>query len=255
MHDVQFSFETRFHFTPWTFSSRSPMTDVEYADDTVLVSRTQLTLHRLLHSLQHEASKRGLLLNPDKCQLPRLHSNLSIHLSPHVTPLSPCSCLHCMGTDDLSVQIPPLHSAKYLGAYVAANASSAPDCNYRYSQAMGAFRCLFPVFTNPSLPSRRKLQVYAQIVLAILLYGCESQVFTLRRSQGSILFTIKFCDKSFKLKALITIGSFTPLRRTVPMNTFSPLPTVMPPVSWYPVSVFLSSDCVTSVIFFGILKP
>ena len=37
MHDVQFSFETRFHFTPWTFSSRSPMTDVEYADDTVLV--------------------------------------------------------------------------------------------------------------------------------------------------------------------------------------------------------------------------
>jgi hypothetical protein len=28
-----------------------------------------------------------LLLNPDKCQLLRLHSNLSIHLSPHVTPL------------------------------------------------------------------------------------------------------------------------------------------------------------------------
>ena len=76
----------------------------------------------------------------------------------------------------------------------------------------------------------------------------------LRRSQGSILFTIKFCDKSFKLKALITIGSFTPLRTTVPMNTCCPLPTVMPPVSWYPVSVFLSSDCVTSVIFFGILK-
>ena len=206
------------------------MTDVEYADDTVLVSRTQLTLHRLLHSLQHEASKRGLLLNPGKCQLLRLHSNLSIHPSPHVTPLSPCSCLHCMGTDDLGVQIPPLHSAKYLGAYVAANASSAPDCNYRYSQAMGAFRCLFPVFTNPSLPSRRKLQVYAQIVLAILLYMAVNLKFLpLLRSQGSILFTIRFRDKSFKLNALITIGSFTPLRRTVPMNTCSPLPTVCPP--------------------------
>jgi hypothetical protein len=33
------------------------------------------------------------------------------------------------------------------------------------------------------------------------------------------------------------------------------LSTVMPPVSRYPVSVFLASDCVTSVIFFGILKP
>ena len=91
MHDVQFSFETRLHFTPWTFSSRSPMTDVEHADDTVLVSRTQLTLHCFLHSLQHEASKRGLLLNPGTCQLLRLHSNLSIisHLmSPHF-PLAP----------------------------------------------------------------------------------------------------------------------------------------------------------------------
>ena len=99
------------------------------------------------------------------------------HLSPHVTPLSPCSCLHCMGTDDFGVQIPSLQSAKYL-------LHRTPDCNYRYLQAMGAFRSLFPVFTNPSLPSRRKLQVYAQIVLAILFYGSESQVFTLAQITG-----------------------------------------------------------------------
>ena len=99
------------------------------------------------------------------------------HLSPHVTPLSPCSCLHCMGTDDFGVQTPSLQSAKYL-------LHRTPDCNYRYLQAMGAFRSLFPVFTNPSLPSRRKLQVYAQIVLAILFYGSESQVFTLAQITG-----------------------------------------------------------------------
>ena len=82
----------------------------------------------------------------------------------------------------------------------------------------------------------------------------------LRRSQGSILFTIRFCDKSFKLKALITIGSFTPPRGTVPMNGLFqwilalPCLPSCPPVSWYPVSVFLSSDCVTSVIFGHILR-
>ena len=95
---------------------------------------------------------------------------------------------------------------------------------------MGAFRSLFPVFTNPSLPSRRKLQVYAQIVLAILLYGSESQVFTSAQiiRFNSLHYKLWSFDKSFKLKALITIESFTPLRRTVEINSYSPLPTVMP---------------------------
>ena len=84
-----------------------------------------------------------------------------------------------MGADHFGVQIPPLQSAKYLGAYIAVNASSAPDCNYRHSQAMGAFRSLSPVFTQirPFLrPENCKCM--GKIVLAILLYGCESQVFT-----------------------------------------------------------------------------
>ena len=217
MHDVQFSFETRFHFTPWTFSSRSPMTDVEYADDTVLVARTQLTLHRFLHSLQHEASKHGLLLNPGSANF-----CASIPISPFIShlispPLSPCSCLHCMGTDDLGVQIPPLQSAKYLGAYVAANASSAPDCNYRCSQAIGAFRSLCPVFTIRPSPCAVNCRCMRKLCLPSSSMGVDLKFLPLRRSQGSILFTIRFCDKSFKLKALTTIESFTPLRRTVPM--------------------------------------
>ena len=69
MHGVYSLFEQLFHYTPWTFSARTPVTDIEYADDTVLMARTQLALHRLLHTLQHEACKRGLSLNPDKCQL------------------------------------------------------------------------------------------------------------------------------------------------------------------------------------------
>ena len=163
MHDVYSLFEQLFHYTPWTFSARTPVTDIEYADDTVLMARTQLTLHRLLHTRQHEACKRGLFLNPDKCQLLRLHSDLPIHLSPCVDPCSPCSCSHCSGTAPFGPQIHPVNSAKYLGAYITANGSSVADCNYRYSQA---------------LPVRRRLQIYSQIFVAILLYGCESQVYT-----------------------------------------------------------------------------
>ena len=64
MHDVRFSFETRFHFSP------SPMTDVEYAEDTVLVSRTQLTLHHLLLHSSHTSCHPTLPL-----LLPTLHGN------------------------------------------------------------------------------------------------------------------------------------------------------------------------------------
>ena len=178
MHGVYSLFEQLFHYTPWTFSARTPVTDIEYADDTVLMARTQLTLHRLLHTRQHEACKRGLFLNPDKCQLLRLQSDLPIHLSPCVDPCSPRSCSHCSGTAPFGPQIHPVNSAKYLGTYITANGSSVADCNYRYSQASGAFRSLFPVFTNPALPVRRRLQIYSQIFVAILLYGCESQVYT-----------------------------------------------------------------------------
>ena len=180
MHHFHSSFGTRFRFTPWTFSSRSPMTDVEYADDTVIISRTQLTLHRLLHSLQHESSKRGLLLNPVKCQLLRLHSNLPIHLSPHVTPLSSCSSLHCMGTDDFGVASPPLQSAKYLGAYVAANASSEPHCNIRKQWAR--FAPFFPSWQiRPSLPAAN-CRCMRKLCLPSYYMGVNLKSLPLRRS-------------------------------------------------------------------------
>ena len=43
MRDVHSTFAFLYHFTPWTFSTRTPLSDIEYADDTVLVARAQLT--------------------------------------------------------------------------------------------------------------------------------------------------------------------------------------------------------------------
>ena len=57
-----------------------PLTDVEYADDTILIARTHDTLSRLLH-LQHLAARIGLLLNGAKCQLICIHTNMPVSLS------------------------------------------------------------------------------------------------------------------------------------------------------------------------------
>lgn len=60
MRDFHHQFELIFRHRPWTYSAEYPLVDVEYADDTVLMARTQSTLHQLLHLLQHLASQRGL---------------------------------------------------------------------------------------------------------------------------------------------------------------------------------------------------
>ena len=65
--DLHSFFHEIFSYTPWTFSSSHPLTDVEYADDTVLMARTYETLSRLLHLLQHLAARIGVLLNGSKC--------------------------------------------------------------------------------------------------------------------------------------------------------------------------------------------
>lgn len=50
--DLHSTFETIFQYIPWTFSANNPLPGIEYADDTVLMSRSQETLLRLLHLLQ-----------------------------------------------------------------------------------------------------------------------------------------------------------------------------------------------------------
>ena len=89
-----------FSYTPWTYSTAHPLTDVEYADDTVLVARTQEdTLSRLFHLLQHMAAQIGLLLNGSKCQLLSCVSMplfLSLFLSvpmPSITAIFPTASL------------------------------------------------------------------------------------------------------------------------------------------------------------------
>ena len=149
------------------------------------MARTQETMHRLLHLLQHLALQRGLKLNLGKCQLLQIHSSLPISLSITVTSDVACDCIFChtanakpLNPAALSAPISVVEAAKYLGAYISKNGSAQPDVNYRCSQASSAFHCLRPAFSHPLISTKRKFQIYSQIVLAILLYGSESQVYT-----------------------------------------------------------------------------
>ena len=73
--DLHSFFRDIFSYTPWTYSHAHPLTDVEYADDTVFIARTNETLSRLLPLLQHLAARIGLL-NGSKSQLLTIHAYL-----------------------------------------------------------------------------------------------------------------------------------------------------------------------------------
>ena len=59
------------------------------------MARSNATLMRLLHLLQHLASRIGLLLNGNTCQLLSIHSTLPVSLSISVTPGTSCDCPYC----------------------------------------------------------------------------------------------------------------------------------------------------------------
>jgi hypothetical protein len=141
-------------YTPWTYSFTHPLADVEYADDTVLIARTNYTLCGLLHLLQHLAARIGLQLNESKCQLLTIHASLpGLSLSLVADSDTQCNCPCCApffyATPDISsldVPLPPRPSAKYLGSYITPTSSSNPDVNFRCSQTSSAFKTLDPFF-------------------------------------------------------------------------------------------------------------
>ena len=114
MADVSIQFQNSYGYTPWVHSAAHPLQHLEFADDTALMSRSHTTIHRLLHILQFQASKRGLLLNPDKCQLLRLHTDHDVSLSTTFTPSRPCQCQTLWGHWSIAPSLPGGGPSYYL---------------------------------------------------------------------------------------------------------------------------------------------
>ena len=119
-------------------------------------------------------------LNIEKCHLLTINTTLPIYLIKNYQ--LPCTCDFCVEArypkPDPSLQIEPTDHADYLGAVLTTNASATKDTNKRYAQASQAAKSLKDFFRHPSISVNRKLLVHNQLVLAILLYGSESQMYS-----------------------------------------------------------------------------
>jgi hypothetical protein len=63
LHDVEAESVEVHKYNPWVFSSYSPMWDLEYVDDTVIITKDAATMERLLHTLQKIGYTHGFELN------------------------------------------------------------------------------------------------------------------------------------------------------------------------------------------------
>ena len=88
------------------------------------------------------------------------------------------------------------------------NSSATADTKKRYGQAAHAAKCLHDFFRHPAISIPRKLLIHSQIVLTILLYGAESQMYLqshltkLNKLHDKVLRQIFNLKSSFYHKAL-----------------------------------------------------
>ena len=187
-HDVELTYEHTYGMMAGVINTPSPLWDLEYADDTVLLSNSAEQLNRLLHLIQYEGKQRGLILNEDKCEHLKLNSDSQIFYAkaPYA---APCTCEYCTGNTSLSIPVPNSSEVKYLGVFLSTTGSKK-NVSYRISQAMQASKLLKPLLAHSSLPPSWKLTVYRSIVQAILMYAMDSEL--LSQSQLTRLNAVHF---------------------------------------------------------------
>ena len=200
-YDVEKSYETLYGEISGVFHVPSPPWDLEYADDTVLLSCSFQQLNRLFHLVQHHGHHRGLLLNEDKCEHVYVCTLTSVCIILPPACDQACDCRFCTGCNHNLVPVPLSDEVKYLGVYLDALSSGRKNLNYRVSQAVTAPKLLCPLLSHSSLPPSWKLTVYCSIVLSILTYAMDSELLSPSQIQKMNSVHFKSLRRIFKVKS------------------------------------------------------
>ena len=201
LHDVEQDYIRINGTSPWVYSANQPLWDVEYADDTVLITRSASSLQEILNLLIPRALTIGLELNAGKCEHLPMHSDETVY--------------YCSGQENI-----PFHkvsAAKYLGVYLDSSSSSAREISHRLQQAGNAFRLLGPFFRHSGISTKWRLQVHRQVLISILTYSLHSA------SLDEI--SIKRLD-SFHFKVLRSISGAKHTYFSKMLSTSSPVVTM-----------------------------
>lgn len=166
-----------------TWSVGRPTYDIEYADDTLMLSLTTPQMQHFLTFLETEASHYGMSLNNTKTELltPPFYKPQSIHFLD--------------GT-----KVPQVDTVKYLGSMISWAKPFETAFYHRAGVAEETFKKLRLVW-NSSLPRRHKVRIFQSTFVPCLTYGLEALSLTTPHLKRIDAFYYRFLRRAINIKA------------------------------------------------------
>ena len=139
------------------------ITNLRYADDTVLLAKSVEDLQKLLDVVVSESELKGLLINCKKTECMVVSKKRDIQR---------CSL---KVKDQIIKQVSAFN---YLGSKITEDARCMKDIKRRIVLAKSAFSKLNNILRNTSLSLRTRMQVLNCYVYPVLLYGSKTGLIT-----------------------------------------------------------------------------
>ena len=140
-----------------TWSVMRPTVDLEYADNTLLLS---LTTMQLLNALETKAEYYGMKLNQTKTEI-------------LVAPGSDAPNLKSKS----GTVVPTTTRIKYLGSMISWDNTFSQALKHRAALAEAAYKQLRLVWNSP-MPFKKKLFIFQSVFLSTLIYGLDALTLT-----------------------------------------------------------------------------
>jgi len=137
----------------------SPINNIRYADDTVLIADNVLGLQQLLTSLQNESRKRGLTINKKKTKVMVLSKR----------PNTPRCDIFLDGE-----KLEQTDQFDYLGSLITSDCRCDKEIKRRIVLAKKAFTEKKNILADKKLNLKLRIRLLKCYVWSTLLYGCES---------------------------------------------------------------------------------
>ena len=195
------------HYSSISIGGRT-ISNLRFADDIDLISKSNCELQKLTDSLALHAGNYSMEVNSEKSKTMVNSNKNNVHAK------------IIMNGEEME----EVNQFKYLGATLKKNGSSEGEIRIRIATATSAIVRLDKIWTSKMINFTLKYNLYKSLVLSIFIYGCESWTIlesmkkkiiafenkSYRRLLG-ITYRQKITNVTVKEKIVSLVGNYVPL--------------------------------------------
>ena len=172
------------------------VSDLEYADDMVLVSSSWDDLCVMVQALEKHCTDMGLCISTKKTKI------MAVLPYPSCQPPKPTT----LRPDEDPIEV--VSSFQYLGSILENECGTDAEVSARISSASKVFRSLNRIlWYKKRIKTHTKVRLFNSVIMPTLLYGLESLVLTEPQVQHLQSFVMRDLRKEWHLRHLVQPGS------------------------------------------------